>query len=107
MLNALNSQVQRELDMALDEIERDEEIRVLVVAGAGRAFCAGADLKEVLTRLGDVEKLHSFFGGYIRLSTKIENMSKPTIAMVHGHVFAGGIELALGYDIIVAAETLL
>lgn len=103
-LNAINLQVQLELGAALDEIERDEQLRVLIIAGSGSCFSAGADLREIMDALGNIERFHRITASFVELTNRIESLSKPVIAMVHGFALAGGLELALACDIIIAAD---
>ncbi len=95
VLNALNTTLREELCLALDNIEKDEEIDVFILAGAGRAFCAGVDLKEVLQ---ENQPKH------LELWEKIRNLPIPTICAVNGYAITGGLELAISCDIIVASE---
>lgn len=104
VLNALDSRTFSELLAALEDIEGDKNIRVVVIAGAGRVFSAGADLKTAKTMLQEREQVYE----WVRLGHKvygsIENLSKPVIAMVHGFALAGGLELMLSCDLVIAAE---
>ncbi len=104
-MNAFNQDMRDELAAALKELEKDEDIRVIVITGKGRAFSAGADLKEIDSYGGDPvrfqnENSRSFHG----LFNLIEDLEKPVIAVLNGMTFAGGLELALACDIIIAAE---
>ena len=104
-LNALSPQVYDELYDVCDDVTNDGETRVLVIKGNGRAFCAGADLKEVHKILGDVPGMRRFVELCHRTYDAIEALPIPTVASVHGMVLAGGIELAEVCDIIIAAES--
>jgi enoyl-CoA hydratase len=101
-LNAIDQQMMQELHDAFDELDRQEEICVLVLRGAGRAFCAGMDIKwsDSLTPKDRVEQ------GRIgqKLVAHIEQMGKPVVAAIHGYALGGGLELALGADFIVCHE---
>jgi len=103
--NALNQAVMGELAQAIDEAEADDEVRVLILTGAGdRAFAAGADLKEMAARntqteLGPASRLRR------NVANRLENMFKPTIAAVNGNALGGGCELAMACTLRVAAET--
>ena len=97
--NALNAEVLDGMDKALKEIEKDKEIRALVIRGEGKHFCAGIDL-------GEVERVE---GGHNPASLenifhRIEQMPAVTIAAVQGAAIAGGLELALHCDIRIAAD---
>jgi enoyl-CoA hydratase/carnithine racemase len=99
VLNALNRGMVSELLAALDEIERDPTVRVVVIKGNGRAFCAGADLEEYPLGGGVGEDL-----GFCGLWEKIEYLEKPVIAAVHGYAITGGFLLSYCCDLVVAAE---
>ena len=98
-LNALNRQLISELMAALEEVDKDEAIRVVVLKGAGRRFCAGVDLKEFPLGGGRTED-----AGFSGLWDTVENLSKPTIAAVHGHAITGGFGLVYCCDMVIAAE---
>ena len=101
-LNALNSQVLSELSGVLDQIEANEEIYVVVLTGAGRAFVAGADIAEMKEFSAIDGKRFGVRGGNVFL--KLENLSKPVIAAINGFALGGGCELAMSCDIRVASE---
>ncbi len=97
VLNAMNTTLTEELTQAVDEIARDEEIDVFILTGAGRAFCAGRDLKEAL-------RFDQSPPARIWVMEKIRNLSIPTICAVNGHAVTGGLELVISFDIIIASE---
>ena len=101
-LNALNSQLLRELCAALDAAEADEGVRCLVLTGSERAFAAGADIKEMSEKTYAEMFVTDFFGEPAR---RIEQFRKPIIAAVAGFALGGGCELAMLCDFIIAAET--
>lgn len=99
-LNALNFTLVSELAQALDEFDRDDEIRCMVITGAGdRAFAAGADIKE----MSDKSPIDMMLGGF-EAWQRIKSIHKPLIAAVGGYAFGGGCELAMHCDMIVASE---
>src|SRR5215471_19969501 len=99
-LNALNFQIVSELANALEELDRDEEIRCMVITGAGeKAFAAGADIKE----MSDKSPIEMLFGGF-QAWARIRRIQKPLIAAVGGYALGGGCELAMHCDMIVASE---
>jgi len=99
-VNVMNIDTINEISAALDEIAKDDEIKVLLVRGAGdRAFCAGVEVKD---HVGDmVPVMMSAFGEMIK---KLRDLGKPTIAVVNGVALGGGCELVAGCDVAVAAE---
>lgn len=108
VLNAMDLRTHEELAAIWDDFEADDQIRVGVLAGQGsRAFSVGQDLKE-LARRNDAGVQASSFGskglpGWPRLTERFA-LSKPIVAQVSGYAIGGGFELALGCDIIVAAD---
>lgn len=98
--NAVNQAVAMALDAIVQEIESDPDIWVVVLTGAGDVFCAGADLKEAAAGRG--AGLFTERGGFAGLAFAERN--KPWIAAVNGKALAGGCELALSCDLVVAAE---
>ncbi|GBD41130.1 putative enoyl-CoA hydratase echA8 [bacterium HR39] len=99
-LNALNSQLIRELNQALDELEADDSIAAIVITGSEKAFAAGADIKEMM----ELDFMGAFRSDFIAPWQKVAERKKPLIAAVAGYALGGGCELAMMCDIIVAAE---
>ncbi len=102
VLNACNPATHREIQQAFDEIEFESTARVIILCGAGRAFCSGSDLREVGKMTGVAARR------YIRLDFSTKNRiaacGKPVIAALHGHVVGGGFEMALACDMRFVAE---
>jgi len=102
-LNAMTGQMGQELDAAYYELDNNDDVRVIIVTGAGRAFCAGADLSSGGGRTFDTEGRENFrIGGGPRV--RPWNVRKPIIAAINGPAVGAGASLALQYDIRVAAE---
>jgi len=102
-LNALNRDLWRELCQALEIAERDEEVSVIVITGAGRAFSAGDDIKDVASLSSS--EIRDFFWDYAAPTVmKIIELTKPVIAAVNGPAYGGGCEIAMLCDLVVASE---
>jgi enoyl-CoA hydratase len=103
VLNALNAESLKEFSQALDEIADDEDIRVLILTGAGeKSFVAGADIKEFPTFTVLRAKMYSEMGH--SLIDKLQELPIPVIAAVNGFALGGGCEIALSCDFIYASE---
>lgn len=105
-MNALGTGMLAELDDHIRSVAADPEVRALVITATGRAFCAGADLVEVLGESGalDTQRLLSFERQAQRTFAALADLPKPTIAAVNGITMAGGLELALHCDIVIASS---
>jgi enoyl-CoA hydratase len=103
-MNALTRTMFQEIGNALDNAEQDNNIRVVVIKGAGRAFCAGVDLKIASELKTIFEQQELFRLGNKAVLEKMEGMGKPVIAQVHGACLAGGFEVMMAADLVVAAE---
>ncbi|WP_353094585.1 short-chain-enoyl-CoA hydratase [Tissierella praeacuta] len=101
-LNALNTAVLDDLDKAIDMVNKDEEIYVLILTGEGRAFVAGADIGEMKDMNATEARIFAEKG--LSVFRKIELMEKPVIAAVNGFALGGGCELSMCCDIRIASE---
>lgn len=97
--NAVNGDVAEGIEAAIDEIESNDDIWVAIITGNGPVFCAGADLKAVSS--GDARRLSTKRGGFAGLVRR--DRTKPLIAACDGPALAGGTEIALACDMIVAS----
>jgi enoyl-CoA hydratase len=105
VLNALDIPTLLELESAFERVERDDEVRVIIITGAGdRAFVAGGDIADLNTRDG-LAHYREFAEVVHRVFRRIEICDKPTIAAVNGYALGGGTELILATDIRVLADT--
>jgi enoyl-CoA hydratase len=104
VLNALNTNTLKELGDCLDEVRRDDAIRVLILTGAGeKAFVAGADINELAQRTAADGKDFALYGQHI--FHRLETLGKPSIAAINGFALGGGCELALACTIRIASRT--
>ena len=102
-LNALSSEVLPDLNLVLDEVEKHEDIRVVIVSGQGdKAFVAGADIKE----MDQMSPIQAFeYMTYANDTfTRLSDLTQPTIAVLNGYALGGGLELALSTDIRIGFE---
>jgi enoyl-CoA hydratase/carnithine racemase len=107
-LNALNHALAGALIAALEQADRDRGVRAVVLTGAGRAFCAGADLSEFkdLKPGENQDFVNERAEQAFRLNTMLTKLRTPVIAAARGHAVGGGAGLCLGCDLVVASETL-
>lgn len=105
-MNALNSALSNALAQAFEEAAGNPEVRVVVLTGAGRAFCAGADLKELLAdRTGSEMQGPDVVDAIAAAFDRIRAFPKPIVCALNGLTLAGGLELALCCDVILAGES--
>jgi 2-(1,2-epoxy-1,2-dihydrophenyl)acetyl-CoA isomerase len=102
--NAFNNTLSTELQQALKEAAKDKLVRVLVLTGAGKAFCSGQDLKDIQGQTGLRNLGESVEKRYNPLIKAIQNMPKPIICRLNGVAAGAGCSLALACDMIVASE---
>jgi enoyl-CoA hydratase len=102
--NALNKAARREIRIAIEDVKKDQDVRVLIITGAGeKAFMSGMDITELATASPvEIEEFVSTLGQ--QLYQDLENMDIPLIAMINGYCLAGGGELAMACDIRIASE---
>jgi enoyl-CoA hydratase/carnithine racemase len=102
--NALSEEMLAALQSALDDLAADESVRCVVLAAAGRAFCAGHDLKQMRANPRQ-DYYEALFAGCSRVMQSIVNLPVPVIARVHGMATAAGCQLVASCDLAVAAES--
>lgn len=100
-LNALSYGLVKDLSLAMQELDRDNQVRVIIITGGEKVFAAGADIKEMAGRGPFDERIHERLG----YRDQINKIAKPVIAAVSGFALGGGCELAMSCDIIVASES--
>ena len=104
-LNAFDFQMLRELARASEDASWDEDVRVVVVTGAGRAFCVGADLKEWSAEyLGNPQAYWKWFGAFQDAHDRLRGIGKPTLARINGVCVGGGNELQMACDLAVMVD---
>ena len=105
VLNAFDFRMLRELSRAFEDASWDDQIRVVVVTGAGRAFCVGADLKSWSAEyLGNPEAYWKWFGAFKDVHDRLREIGKPTLARINGVCVGGGNELQMGCDLAVISD---
>jgi enoyl-CoA hydratase/carnithine racemase len=105
-MNSLNTQLIFELSDALQNAEKDDNVRVLVLSGKGKAFCAGADLTAVMGSIKDPDLRGPDFLSLCETTFNgLRNFSKPVIAATNGMTLAGGLELTMCCDLVIAAKS--
>ena len=102
-MNLLTSEMLAALQGAFDAIARDPNVRVVVLAAAGKGFCAGHDLKEIRA-LKEQPKIAQLFAACSRMMTTIPKLPQPVIAKVHGAAAAAGCQLVAQCDLAVASD---
>ncbi len=103
-MNLLTREMLEALQAAFDSIAKDDSVRVVVIAGAGKGFCAGHDLKEIRA-LKEQPKIAELFATCSRMMATIPKLPQPVIAKVHGAAAAAGCQLVAQCDLAVASES--
>ncbi|MDY7039437.1 MAG: enoyl-CoA hydratase-related protein [Chloroflexota bacterium] len=104
--NAFNKQTLSELDAAFDEVMADDQVKVIIITGAGQFFVAGADINEIFEVRDDPKEGEAFLRQGQELFEKIEACKKPVIAAINGRVaLGGGNELAMSCHIRIAEDS--
>ena len=105
-LNAVSDELYAQLEPALQAAANDPDARALILSGAGRAFCAGADRKAHAEHERTAAERRAYVWAGQRVGRLLQTMSIPVVAAVQGHAIGAGAEMALSADIVVAAEDL-
>lgn len=103
-LNAIDHDGLRLLEGCVERVENDRSVRAMIVRGAGRAFCAGADLTSVSDKTQDPGRLTAFMAYWHQVFWRLAESPVPSIAAVHGIALAGGFELMQACDFAVVAD---
>ena len=102
-MNALSTELRTAIADAFSDLKNDPSIRVAILTGAGRAFCAGLDLKELAEGKGMIGELAEKRKAKVNLATPFKEFGQPVIGAINGAAITGGFELALACDILIAS----
>jgi enoyl-CoA hydratase/carnithine racemase len=105
-LNAISGELLEDFHRALDQVNRDASVHAIVIAGEGRAFCAGDDLKEFDRQSESDASIHEHIERIQRITRDLMFNDKPVIGAIHGFAVGGGFEWLLNCDMVVAADDL-
>jgi len=103
-LNSLSRQLMSEVEDAMEVVRTDQDVKVVVIRGAGRCFCSGAYLDEVLPILKERSQIIEMVRMFGKGIGSIRNCGKPSIAAIHGYCTAGGFEIMCNCDFAIATE---
>ncbi len=105
VFNALNHQLVKDVTSALNRAESETDVRVVILKGAGKAWCAGGDLEELLKLTQEIaSRRREYLMKFKAMIEKVRKVSKPVIAAVHGACVGGGNELNIACDLTIASE---
>jgi enoyl-CoA hydratase len=100
VLNSINRLLAKELFEVFDEIADNDEVKVVILTGSGRAFCVGADIKELASSGASPVPLSKTYPN----AKKIESLDKPVVVAINGYAIGGGLELAMACDLRIASD---
>ncbi len=105
-LNALNNDMIADILSSLKDAGKDDLVRVIVMKGSGRAYCAGDDLVDMgtIANPNPSDKLKEYYEGYPQIVLAMKELEKPIIVVVHKYALGAGFEIALAADFIIASE---
>jgi enoyl-CoA hydratase/carnithine racemase len=102
--NAMTDRMRQEIWAALESLAKNDQVKVVLVKGEGKSFCSGADIKEVSGQKKSLEQMFEFNWAVQERARLMIKLGKPTIALLHGWVIAGGFEFSLNCDLRIAAD---
>ena len=102
--NPLNRYFVQEMNEYLDEVERDDAIKVVLLTGEGNTFCAGGDVKDIMSKNHDLISERNMIRDFIKVTLRMRFLDKPIIAAINGPAVGGGVALALASDMIIASD---
>jgi dihydroxynaphthoic acid synthetase len=106
VFNALNHRLVKDVTSALNRAESETDVRVVILKGAGKAWCAGGDLEELLKLTQEIaSRRREYLMKFKAMIEKVRKVSKPVIAAVHGACVGGGNELNIACDLTIASES--
>lgn len=103
--NCISMALVKSLNEGMDTLESNADVRAIVVRGAGKVFCTGADLTEILETRKSESDMHKLLDDLLRGLRRLETSPLPVIAAVHGLALAGGLEIVMSCDIVFAARS--
>ncbi|MDO8673695.1 MAG: enoyl-CoA hydratase-related protein [Dehalococcoidia bacterium] len=107
-MNSFSDEMKRSLPLAIEEVKQDDDMRVLILTGAGRGFCSGADVSDLGSRAAGSSSSPYDRRNYIRdihrIALALRSLDKPTIAMVNGAAVGAGCDLAMACDMRIASD---
>jgi enoyl-CoA hydratase/carnithine racemase len=106
-LNAINHSLLADLDKALGRGIEDDSVAVLLLTGAGRAFCSGDDLKEYALQAKDESSSRTHIQAIQKITHRLLGSEKPVVGAIHGYAVGGGFEWQLNCDLVIASENLI
>jgi len=106
LYNAMSPELMRDLEQALKIVAKDENVRAVILTGAGAHFCAGGDVEKDVAEVSKMTPFEykAYIGGFFNVTREILWMEKPVIAAIRGYAIGGGFDIAMASDIRIAAQ---